>query len=53
VGELKLETEKELQLCDIRLAAEVAKADLEKSKEVIKATGAEFKYFTFAMWFGP
>lgn len=53
IEKIKLDTERQLQLANLKLAGEVAKADLEKSKEIIKATGANFKYFTFFMWFGP
>lgn len=53
IQKLKLDTEKELQLANLKLAGEIAKADLERSREIVKATGAGFKYFTFFMWFGP
>lgn len=53
IEKLKLATEKELQIENLKLAGDVAKADLERSKEAVKATGAEFKCFTFFMWFGP
>jgi hypothetical protein len=53
IEQLKQEAVKELQLANIKLAGELAKAELERQKEVLKATGAYFKYFTFGMWFGP
>lgn len=53
IEKLKQEAAKELQLANIRLAGELAKAELERQKAALKATGAYFKYFTFVMWFGP
>lgn len=53
IERLKLETQKELELANKKLAGEIAKSEFEKSKEVLKSTGQYFKYFTFFMWFGP
>jgi len=53
IEKIKLDTQKEKELANLKLVGEIAKADLERSKEIVKATGAEFKYFTFFMWFGP
>lgn len=50
---IKQQVAKELQLANVRLSGELAKAELEKQKEALKATGKGFKYFTFSMWFGP
>lgn len=50
---LKQKAEIELQKANIELSAQLAKARLEYQKESLKATGKGFKYFTFAMWFGP
>ncbi len=53
VEQLKIDTQKEIQLATMKLSAEIAQADMEKAKTVLAATGQYFKYFTFFMWFGP
>lgn len=50
---IRLETERQLELAKQKLAAQIAEADYQRAKEMIKATGQWFKYFTFIMWFGP
>lgn len=53
LDKIKAETDKQVELAKQQLAGEIAKAELEKSKTIVKATGQWFKYFTFFMWFGP
>ncbi len=53
IEKIKLDTEKQLQLANLNMQGEIAKANLEFQKTALGATGNRFKYFTFAMWFGP
>lgn len=53
IEKLKQQSELELQRANLQLSGDLAKARLEYQKESLKATGMTFKYFTFAMWFGP
>lgn len=53
IEKLKQEGRIELQKANIKLSGELAKAELERQREALRATGKNFKYFTFAMWFGP
>lgn len=53
IEKIKLDTEKQLQLANMTMQAEMAKANLEFQKSALAATGSMFKYFTFFMWFGP
>lgn len=49
----RIETARQVEVAKQQMAQEIAKAQLELNKTIVNATGANFKYFTFFMWFGP
>ena len=53
IEKIKLDTQKEIALTQLKAAAEMGIAEIGKSKEALGATSPVFKYFTFFMWFGP
>ena len=53
IKQAELETRRQIELAKQQMAAEIAKAELQKANIIIGATGPMFKYFTFVMWFGP
>ena len=53
IQKIKLENERQEALAQAKLAGDIALANLEFQKVALASTGANFKYFTFAMWFGP
>lgn len=53
IEKIKLENQRQEALAQAQLAGEIARANLEFQKAALASTGATFKYFTFAMWFGP
>jgi len=50
---LKVTTERDIELAKQRAASEIAIAELNRAQATLGATGQNFKYFTFVMWFGP
>lgn len=50
---IKVDTERQIELSRQQLAAQLAQAEYERTKASLAATSEWFKYFTFAMWFGP
>lgn len=53
IEKIKLDTQKEIALTQLKAAAEMGIAETNKSKAALGATSPTFKYFTFFMWFGP
>lgn len=53
INQLKLETERDIELAKQKSASELAVSELSRAKAALIATGKTFKYFTFVMWFGP
>lgn len=51
--QIKLETERQIALAQQQMASDIAKAESEIAVSRLGATGSYFKYFTFAIWFGP
>jgi hypothetical protein len=49
----KLELQKQQIIAQAQLATATVTADAQRAEEIVKATGARFKYFTFLLWFGP
>ena len=53
LSKLQVTTASEIELARQKAAGQIAIAELGRAKETLKATGRNFKYFTFFMWFGP
>lgn len=53
IEQIKLNTEREIALAQLKAASEMSVAELELSKAALASTSPHFKYFTFFMWFGP
>lgn len=53
IAQAKVSASLAIEQAKIQLAGQIAQAEMEVSKTVIGSTSAQFKYFTFIMWFGP
>lgn len=53
IEQAKLETQRQIEVAKQNLAMEIAKAQLNLNATIVQSTSANFKYFTFLMWFGP
>ncbi len=49
----KLDLERQVVIEQYKMAATMAEYQAQASQAALGATGRGFKYFTFAMWFGP
>ena len=49
----KNEVTRQIELAKIEMAKEIAVSQLNLNATIVQATSPIFKYFTFAMWFGP
>ena len=47
------EVQRQVELAKIDMAKDIAVSQLNLNATIIQSTSAYFKYFTFAMWFGP
>lgn len=53
IEQVKIQTQKEIALTQLKAATDMSLAETDKSKASLSATSPTFKYFTFFMWFGP
>lgn len=48
-----MQTQMQIEMEKQKLAAELAKAEVERAKAALGATSQTFKYVAFGVWFGP
>lgn len=50
---IQMQTQMQIEIEKQKLAAELAKAEVERAKAALSATSQTFKYVAFGVWFGP